>query len=137
MNTSISTKVLAAALLILGAAPVQAEEAEGWLFVGRRSAEGWRPASPALVSPRYPVKAGQRLVVGADALVYGTVDCKRTDAAEFKPGETPAQPVLRIKADRAALEVVGAALECPSAGRARTVWAKVRIPADRLVSQER
>ena len=122
---------------MLVAAPAQAEDTEGWLFVGRRSAEGWRPASPALASPRYPVKAGQQLVLGRDALVYGSVDCKRTDAAGFKPEEAPARPVLRVSADRAALQVVEAALECPSAGRAKTVWAKVKIPAGRLVSQEK
>ena len=128
---------IAAALLIFSAIPAHADDTEGWLFVGRRSAEGWRPASPALVNPGYPVSAGQRLVIGQDALVYGSVDCKRIDAAGFKGDESPPRPVLRISADRAALEVLEAALECPSAGRAKTVWAKVKIPSARLVSQER
>ena len=120
----------------IGAAAAAEPDTEGWLFLGRRTAEGWRPASESIANPRYPVKQGDRVVIRRDALVYGSVDCKVTDAAEFKAGG-PARPVQRVKADKEALQVAGAALECPSAGRAKTVWANVRIPAARLVESDR
>jgi hypothetical protein len=120
----------------IGAAAAAEPDSEGWLFLGRRAADGWRPASPAISDPRYPVKAGDRVVVRNDALLYGSVDCKVVDLAEFKAGDPP-RPVQRVKADPQALEVVGAALECPSVGRAKTVWANVRIPGARLISADR
>ena len=120
----------------IGAASAAEPDSEGWLFLGRRAADGWKPASRSISNPRYPVRAGDRVVVRNDALVYGSVDCKVVDLAEFKAGDPP-RPVERVKADRQGLEVVGAALECPSVGRAKTVWANVRIPGARLVSAER
>jgi|SRR5687767_2085156 len=120
----------------IGAAAAAEPDSEGWLFLGRRAADGWKPASQSISNPRYPVKAGDRVVVINDALVYGSVDCKVVDVAEFKAGDPP-RPVPRVKADRQALEVVGAALECPSVGRAKTVWANVRIPGPRLLSADR
>ena len=142
---SLAARILGA-LLALGSAPLQAadkeaaakagETSDGWLFLGRRSGDGWRPASASLSSPRYPVKPGQRLVVKQDALVYGSVDCKVIDAAEFKV-EDSARARLVVKADRSALHIVAAPLECPSVGRAKTVWAKVKIPGERLVSVEK
>jgi hypothetical protein len=106
---------------------------EGWLYLGRRSGERWQPASPSISSPGYPVKAGATLVVQRDALVYSAVDCKVTPAAEFKPDEA-ARAALLLKAGPGPLEVLGDALECPSIGKAKTVWASVRIPADRLLT---
>ena len=120
----------------IGAVAAAEPDSEGWLFLGRRAADGWRPASLSISNPRYPVKAGDRVVVRNDALVYGSVDCKVVDVAEFKAGDPP-RPVPRVKADRQGLEVVGAALECPSVGRAKTVWANVRIPGARLLSADR
>ena len=125
--------VLAAGIWI-GAA--RADTTEGWLYLGRRSADAWAPASLSVARPGYPVKAGDRVVVERDALVYGSVDCKVTGIADFRPEGAP-RPVLRIKADREALEIVGSPIECPSAGRAKTVWANVRIPAARLFSAEK
>ncbi len=112
------------------------EMSEGWLYLGRRSADGWRPSARSISEPRYPVKPGQRVVVRRDALVYGSVDCKVIDAAEFKVDEA-ARSVLLVKADRKGLEIFGKPIECPSIGRAKTVWANVRIPAARLVSVEK
>lgn len=120
----------------IGAAAAAEPDSEGWLFLGRRAADGWKPASPSISNPRYPVKAGDRVVVTNDALVYGSVDCKVVDLAEFKAGDPP-RPIERVKADRQGLEVVGAALECPSVGRAKTVWANVRIPGARMASTEK
>ena len=109
---------------------------EGWVYLGRRSGERWRPASPAVTDPGYPVKPGAKLVVKRDALVYGAVDCKVIDAADFKVGEGAGMALL-VKAGPAALEVLRNAVECPSIGQASTVWASVRIPADRLVTLQR
>jgi hypothetical protein len=112
------------------------ELTEGWLYLGRRSGDRWKPASSSIFSPGYPVKPGGRVVVKQDALVYGSVDCKVIDAAEFKVGET-ARAVLLVKADRLGLEILAKPVECPSIGQAKTVWASVRIPADRLVTVQR
>jgi hypothetical protein len=128
--------ILLFAALTLCSAHAAEPDTEGWLFLGRRSAENWKPASTSIVNARYPVKPGNRVVVARDALLYGTVDCKVVDAADFKAGDPP-RPVLRIKADAEGLEIVGSPLECPSVGRAKTVWAKVRIPTARLVSAEK
>jgi hypothetical protein len=120
----------------IGAAAAAEPDSEGWLFLGRRAADGWRPASQSISNPRYPVRAGDRVVVRNDALVYGSVDCKVVDLAEFKAGDPP-RPVQRVRADRQGLEVIGAALECPSVGRAKTVWANVRISGARLLGADR
>jgi hypothetical protein len=112
------------------------EATEAWLYLGRRSGDKWRPAAVSLSRPRYPVKPGGKVVVKRDALVYGSVDCTVIEAADFKPDEA-ARSALLVKADRKGLEIVGPPLECPSIGRAKTVWANVRIPAARLVSVER
>ncbi len=109
---------------------------EGWLYLGRRSGDSWKPPSASIARPVYPVKAGGKVVVRRDALVYGSVDCKVIDVGEFKLEGRP-QPVLRVTADRQALEIVGKTIECPSVGQAVTVWANVRIPAARLVSAEK
>lgn len=109
---------------------------EGWLFLGRLSGQTWKPASLSISNPRYPVKSGNRVVLKRDALVYGSVDCKVIDAAEFKLERVTGTGLL-VKADRKALEIAGPPVECPSIGRAKTVWAQVRIPADRLLSVER
>ena len=127
--------VLVAACAISAASTAAAQDTEGWLFLGRH-ADGWKPASQSIARVGYPVKAGDRLVVLRDALVYGSVDCRILDAADFKP-DGLAQPVLRLKADAQPVEVIGSILECPSAGRAKTVWANVRIPAARLLSAEK
>lgn len=115
---------------------VGGEMTEGWLYLGRRSADRWRPSSLSMSNPRYPVKPGDRVVVKQDALVYGSVDCKVIDAADFKADGTP-QSVLLVKADKKGLEIVGSPVECASIGRAKTVWANVKIPATRLVSVEK
>lgn len=120
----------------IGAAAAAEPDSEGWLFLGRRAADAWKPASSSISNPRYPVKAGDRVVVTNDALIYGSVDCKVVDLAEFKAGDPP-RPVERVKADRQGLEVVGKALECPSVGRGKTVWANVRIPGARMASTEK
>lgn len=112
------------------------ESTQGWVYLGRRSADRWRPASPAIANPAYPVKPGSKLVVKQDALVYGSADCKVTDAAEFKVDEA-ARTTLLVKADRAGLEVLAKPVECPSIGQAKAVWASVRIPADRLVTVQK
>jgi len=113
-----------------------AEMSEGWLFLGRRSGDVWKPASISISRAGYPVKPGNKVVVRQDALVYGSVDCKVTDAADFTVGEA-SRSALLVKADRVGLEIIGAPIECPSAGRAKTVWANVRIPASRLITVEK
>lgn len=112
------------------------EMADGWLYLGRRSADRWRPSSLSVSRPRYPVKPGDRVVVKQDALVYGSVDCKVIDAADFKADGT-SRSVLLVKANQQGLEIVALPIECPSIGRAKTVWANVKIPATRLVSVEK
>lgn len=115
---------------------VGGEMTDGWLYLGRRSADRWRPSSFSISPPRYPVKPGDRVVVKQDALVYGSVDCKVIDAADFKADGT-SRSVLLVKADKQGLEIVGSLIECPSIGRAKTVWANVKIPTTRLVSVEK
>ena len=134
MHLLLKSLTLAAAcgISVAGAA----EDTEGWLFLGRHAADGWKPAAPAISKARYPVKAGDRVVVTRDALIYGSVDCKVIEVADFKP-DAPSRPVLRVKADPQALEVVGSMLECPSVGRAKTVWANVRIPGARILGAEK
>jgi hypothetical protein len=112
------------------------ETTEGWLFLGRRSDERWRPASRSIADPDYPVKPGGKVVVKQDALVYGSVDCRVIPAAEFK-ADGVSREVMLVKADREGLEIIAPALECPSAGQGRTVWANVRIPAARLLTVQR
>ena len=128
--------LLVAALTMCSAHAAEQADTEGWLFLGRRSVDGWKPPSPSIANARYPVKAGDRVMVARDALLYGSVDCKVIDVADFKAGDPP-RPVLRIKAAKEGLEIVGSPLECPSVGRAKTVWAKVRIPGARMISAER
>lgn len=112
------------------------ESTEGWVYLGRRSADRWQPASPAIASPPYPVKPGSKLVLKRDALVYGSADCKVTNAAEFKVEEATRMTLL-AKAAPAGLEILSKPVECPSIGQAKTVWASVRIPADRLVTVQK
>ena len=112
------------------------ETTDAWLFLGRRSAGRWRPAALSIANPRYPVKPGARVVVKRDALVYGSVDCKVIDAADFRH-DPAARSVLLVKADRKALEIAGSPIECPSIGHAKTVWANVKIPSNRLFSTEK
>jgi hypothetical protein len=109
---------------------------EGWLYLGRRSEGRWSPPSRSISGPRYPVKPGHKVVVRRDALFYDSMDCKVTDVADFKADGT-SRSVLLVKADKQGLEIVGPAIECQSAGRAKTVWANVRIPTARLVTAER
>ena len=116
--------------------PDGGETTGGWVYLGRRIGDGWKPPSPSISKPRYPLKPGGRIVVKRDALVYGSVDCKVIDAADFKPDEA-ARSVLLVKADKKGLEIVGPPFECPSIGGAKTVWASVKIPASRLVSVEK
>ena len=118
------------------AKPDAGETTEGWVYLGRRSEDRWKPASRSISSPRFPVKPGDKVVVKRDALVYGFVDCKVIDAADFKADGT-SRSVLLVKADKKGLEIVGAPFECPSIGRAKTVWANVQIPAARLLIVER
>lgn len=118
------------------AKPGGGETTDGWVYLGRRSADGWKPPSPSISRPRFPVKPGDRLVVKRDALVYGSVDCKVIDAADFKPDGTR-RSVLLVRADREGLEIAGPAVACPSIGGAKTLWASVKIPAGRLVSVEK
>ena len=128
---TLASAALAAMLLAESAAAN-----ETWIYLGRRSADTWRPAAGAIAPPAYPLKAGDSVVVRSDALVYGPVDCKRTAAADFQAGSGKGIAHY-VKPDAAGLEVVGAPIECDSAGHAKTVWVQVRIPAERLVSVER
>lgn len=108
------------------------EMTERWLFLGRRSDGGWHPPSVSISAPPYPVNPGNRVVVRRHALVYGSVDCKVIDAADFKADEV-APAVELVKAGEQGLEITGLAIECPSVCGAKTVWVNVRIPAARLV----
>ena len=112
------------------------EMTEGWLYLGRRSGDRWKPSSSSIRNPSYRVKGGDRVVVKQDALVYGSVDCKVIDAADFTV-ERVSGSVLLVRADKQGLEIVGSPIECPSIGRAKTIWASVRIPTARLVSVEK
>ena len=123
--------VLACVVAAAQAVPAAASDAiEGWLFVGRRSDGEWRPAAAALAAPAYPLGPGSRLVVSRDALVYGSVDCRVTPAAEFRAGGGEPQTAWVVGGTEA-LEVVAPVRECGSAGRGATVWANVRIPPER------
>jgi len=106
---------------------------ERWLFLGRRTEGGWHPPSVSISAPAYPVKAGNRVVVRRHALVYGSVDCKVLDAADFKADDEVAPSVELVRAGEQGLEITGSAIECPSICGAKTVWVNVRIPAARLV----
>src|SRR5688572_27801498 len=66
-----------------------AETSEGWVYLGRRSGGTWKPPSASIARPVYPVKVGDKVVVGRDALVYGSVDCKVIEVGEFKVEGTP------------------------------------------------
>ncbi len=127
--------VLAASLLATLAtpAPANAQEEERWLFLGRRAEGGWQPPSVSIPDPAYPVKPGNKVVVRRHALVYGSVDCKVVDAADFKPGDEAAPPVELVRAGEQGLEITRSAIECPSVCGAKTVWVNVRIPAARLI----
>jgi hypothetical protein len=113
----------------------EGEPADAWVYLGRRSDGRWRPASASIERPPDPVRPGGSVVVRADALVYGAVDCEVTAAADFKPAPG-GRSVWLVRADREPLRVLAAPLECPSAGRARTVWVNVHIPASRLMRRE-
>lgn len=105
---------------------------EGWLYLGRRSGNQWRPPSFSVGAPSYPVKDGDTVVVKSDALLYSDVDCKVIDSADFK-ATAPSQSPAFVKASPIALRVLGAATECSSVGDAKTVWAKVKVPAASLL----
>lgn len=105
---------------------------EGWLYLGRRSGDKWRPASFSVGEPAYPVKAGDTVVVKSDALLYGDVDCKVIDSSDFK-ATTPSQSPIFVKASPIELKVLRAATECSSVGGAKTVWAKVQVPAASII----
>jgi hypothetical protein len=109
------------------------EMTERWLFLGRRSEGGWHPPSVSISAPPYPVSPGNKVVVRRHALVYGSVDCKVLDAADFKADDEAAPSVELVKAGEQGLEITGPAIECPSVCGAKTVWVNVRIPAARLV----
>jgi hypothetical protein len=109
------------------------EATERWLFLGRRTETGWHPPSVSIRAPAYPAKAGNRVVVRRHALVYGSVDCKVVDAADFKADDAAVPSVELLRAAEEGLEITGSAIECPSICGAKTVWVKVRIPAGRLL----
>lgn len=109
------------------------EMTERWLFLGRRTESGWHPPSVSISAPAYPVKAGNQVVVRRHALVYGSVDCKVLDAADFKADDEAVPSVELVRAGEQGLEITGSAIECPSICGAKTVWVNVRIPAARLV----
>lgn len=118
-------------------APAAASEpVEGWVFLGRRAGGEWRPPAPALGPSAYPLKPGDRLVLAQEALYYSHADCRIIAAAEFK-ADAAARRRWMVSAGAEPLTVIAAPLECPSTGGAQTVWAKVRIPAERLFSVEK
>lgn len=128
-----------AALLVLAAALAPArvsEAAEGWIFLGRRSGGEWKPPAGAIGPSVWPLKPGDRLVLRGEALFYSDADCRVIAAAQFAADPSGRRRWM-VKAGAEALEVIAALLECPSAGRAQTVWAKVGIPAERLFSVEK
>lgn len=110
-----------------------AETLERWLFLGRRTESGWQPPSLSIAPPAFPVKPGNRVVVKRHALVYGSVDCKVVDAADFRAEEELAPAVELVRAGEQGLEITGSPIECPSICGAKTVWVNVRIPAARLI----
>jgi len=109
-------------------------DAEGWLFLGRRSDDKWRPASFSINEPAYPVKPGEELIVRSDALLYGSMDCKTVDAADFQPNASTAQVIL-VKASQVGVPIITPPTECPASGGAKMIWAKVRVPPGRVVIQ--
>lgn len=109
------------------------ETIERWLFLGRRTETAWQPPSGSIAPPDYPVKPGNRVMVKRHALVYGSVDCKVVDAADFRAEEDVANAVELVRAGEQGLEITGSPIECPSICGAKTVWVNVRIPAARLI----
>jgi hypothetical protein len=108
-------------------------DGEGWLYLGRYSDNQWRPPSLSIVAPKFPVKPGDRIKIESDTVLYGDITCETVDVDEFK--SDGAAPALKfVTADRPEIEIIAAPIECNSIGGAKTVWAKVRVPASRLVS---
>ncbi|MCX7961805.1 MAG: hypothetical protein N2653_09575 [Burkholderiales bacterium] len=117
-------------------APARASEPfEGWVFLGRRAGGEWRPPAPAVGASTYPLEAGDTLVLRHDALYYSDADCRAIAAADFE-SNTAGRLRWMVRAGAEPLRLVAAPLECPSAGGARTVWAKVRVAPERLYSVE-
>ena len=120
-------------LALVCAIPAHAQDAERWLFLGRRTETGWNPPSLSVAAPAYPLKAGARVSVKRHALAYGAVDCKIVNAADVKAYEEVSSSVELVRAGEEALEITGTPIECPSVCGAKTVWVKVRVPAARLL----
>lgn len=114
-------------------AGTESADMEGWVYLGRRSDNGWRPASFSIGEPAYPVKPGDKLIVKSDTVLYSTVDCTKIDAADFKATAAPPSLVF-LTASAKEILISGESKECPSVGGAKTIWAKVKAPAARLFS---
>lgn len=112
------------------------EMIERWLFLGRRAESGWAPPAVSIAKPPYPAKPGMGVMVRRHALAYESVDCKISDAADFKANEQVAPAVELVRAGEQELEITGAPIECPSVCGAKTVWVRVRVPAARLITIE-
>lgn len=110
----------------------ESADAEGWVYLGRRSGDHWRPPSFSIDEPAYPVKSGTTLVIKSDTLLYGVVDCKVIDASDFKSTSVP-QSLVFVTASPKEIQVSAEPTECSSIGGAKTVWAKVKVPAARLL----
>jgi len=142
MNTVSFRRVLLAAVLapLIATATASgqpaAEAIDGWIYLGRWSDGAWKPASGAVTPPPQPSKAGETLRVRADALFYSSVECRRVAAADVRIGDGPPQR-WTVKPGEAPLDVIGPSHACDSAGGALTVWANVRVPAERLVDAAR
>jgi len=107
-------------------------DVEGWLYLGRRSGEKWRPPSFSIGESSYPVRDGDTVVVKNNALLYDEVDCKVIDSGDFK-ATMPSQSPTFVKSSPIALRLLGVVTECSSVGDAKTIWAKVRVPAASLL----
>lgn len=117
------------------AAPSAGGETEAWIYLGRLSEGDWRPPSFSIATPKLPVAQGSVVTVTQDALVYESMDCKVLDVADFNV-EAGSSSVLFVRASQTGLQVLDST-ECSSAGKAKTVWAKVKIPNDRLIRTSR
>ena len=110
-------------------------ETEAWIYLGRRSENSWKPQSFSIGEVAYPVKAGNELVIKSDALLYEDVSCKVIDTSDFKMVSTP-RSVAFVSANTVQLQITAEPIECPSIGGAKTVWAKVKVPAARLLGSK-
>jgi hypothetical protein len=106
-----------------------------WLYLGRHSSEGWKPYSFSLEKPAYPIKGKENIVVKANALLYGGIDCKHEDISKLSASAGGGKvETLFVKAGPEPIFTTGETVVCPSGAGVELVWAQVKVPASRLIN---